>query len=82
MARYRVVEEFSDILDGGYMYKAGDFYPRFGYTPTEARLKVLGSTANALGRKLIDYAPAKVEKVAEAEDVPTPTPKRKRTKKQ
>lgn len=83
MRRYRVIETFSDMTDGGYTYKAGDLYPRIGYTPTEERVKVLGSTANALGRKLIAVyketpAAEKVEPVAET---PKPKATRKRNKK-
>lgn len=81
MRRYRVIETFSDILDGGHTYKAGDLYPRIGYTPTEERIKVLGSTANALGRKLIAVY-AEKQKPEPVAETPTPTKAtRKRNKK-
>lgn len=74
---YKVLEDFADILDNGYMYRAGDTYPRAGHMPGEARIKELGSTANKLGRKLIEVPePSK----AETEPEPEPKPK-KRTKK-
>ena len=73
MRRYRVIETFSDMTDGGYTYKAGDLYPRIGYAPTEKRIKELGTGANALGRKLIAVYAEKPVKKADPVKAEEPT---------
>lgn len=75
---YKVIERFSDILDNGYIYNAGDMFPRIGYTPSKARIEELGSTKNKMGRVLIAVPKPQPEKEVVAEEKPAP---KKRSKK-
>ena len=50
---YRVLERFSDLTDGGHVYKIGDRYPRKGLDVTDARLKELQSAENRRKKPLI-----------------------------
>ena len=50
---YIVKYDFVDLQDNNYAYKAGETYPREGYTPDEARINELSTEANAQGRELI-----------------------------
>lgn len=64
---YKAITLFADGVDGGYVYRTGDTYPRKGYTPTPERIKELLSSDNKRGIALIvevkedKPAPAKVE---------------------
>ena len=48
----RVIADFADAQDGGYVYHAGDTYPRNG-TPSPERVKELSGTGNRLRIPLI-----------------------------
>lgn len=50
---YKVIRPFSDLQDNGYIYNAGDFYPRDGYETTEERIQELATTNNKLGKVFI-----------------------------
>lgn len=75
---YKVVSDFRDLKDGGYIYRAGDTYPRSGVKaePTAARIKELSTRENKMKKVLIE----KVEepKVEKAEVAEAPKPKRKK----
>ena len=45
--------DFIDLQDEEYKYKAGDTYPREGYTPSEDRINELVTASNRQGRELI-----------------------------
>lgn len=54
---WRVVRDFADAQDKGYVYHAGDNFPRSG-TATEARLAELAGRNNLRGVPLIEeYTP-------------------------
>ena len=60
---YRVIENFSDMLCGGFEYKVGDSYPDHKFEVSAARIAVLASNNNKLGRPLIkDDTPIVQEK--------------------
>ena len=50
---YRVIENFSDMLCGGFEYKVGDSYPDHKFEASAARIAALASNNNKLGRPLI-----------------------------
>ena len=50
---FKVIRPFSDLQDNGYIYNAGDFYPREGYEPTEERIQELATTNNKKGKVFI-----------------------------
>lgn len=50
---FKVIRPFSDLQDNGYIYNAGDFYPREGYETTEERIQELATTNNKLGKVFI-----------------------------
>lgn len=50
---FKVIRPFSDLRDNGYIYNAGDFYPRDGYEPTEERIQELATTNNKKGKVFI-----------------------------
>lgn len=54
MKKYKVVVDFSDFLDGCYEYKAGDEYPRLGFTPTQERIQELASENNSRNKAVIE----------------------------
>lgn len=51
---FRVVWPFADSMDNGYIYKAGDKYPRTGVQVSEERLGELASSRNSHGSPLIE----------------------------
>lgn len=51
---YKVLADFADIQDGGYVYHTGDYFPRVGVEATEKRISALKSHTNRLGRPLIE----------------------------
>lgn len=51
---YKVIRDFADLTDGGYVYKAGDEYPHLGATPSEDRIRELSGSANKQGVALIE----------------------------
>lgn len=73
---YQVIHAFVDLLDGGFLYKFGDAYPRKGYAPTEARIKELSGKNNKQHKPLI-----KAVEVVEAEAEVAKPAKKKRGKK-
>lgn len=74
---YRVIKSFSDLQDNGFVYKAGDTFPRLGKEVTENRLKELSSKENKRGEKLIEGEPEPVEEIIEEE---APVERRRRRK--
>lgn len=52
---WRVIADFADLADGGYIYRAGDNYPRAG-KPSPARVKELSGRNNKRGAPLIERA--------------------------
>lgn len=69
---YRVIENFSDMLCGGFEYKVGDSYPDHKFEASAARIAALASNNNKLGRPLIKAdIPAVVQKKIEAVTVET-----------
>lgn len=70
---YRVIRDFADAQDKGYIYHAGDNYPRVGKAE-KSRVSELSSAGNKLGEPLIEYQPD------EEETAPADKPKRGRPK--
>lgn len=54
MAAYKAIENFKDLLDNEYKYRAGDAFPRSGYTPSAERINELLSDKNKRGRAVIE----------------------------
>lgn len=50
---YTVIESFTDLQDGNYVYISGEPYPRKGYTPSDERIAELAGSNNKLKRPLI-----------------------------
>ncbi len=50
---YTVIEAFTVLQDGNYVYISGETYPRKGYTPSEERIAELAGSTNKLGHSLI-----------------------------
>lgn len=53
---YIVLKDFADMQDKGYIYRAGDSFPRAGYEPGADRLALLQSNSNRIGVPLICLA--------------------------
>lgn len=51
---YKVIKDFSDREDNRFVYRAGDIYPRLGYTPSNDRVAGLLGTDNGQGVPLIE----------------------------
>lgn len=49
---YEVIRDFTDLQDGGHIYRAGDKYPRSGKAK-KARIDELSSADNKRGEPLI-----------------------------
>jgi len=43
MRKFVVIKDFKDLKDNGYIYRAGDFYPREGVELDEDRAEELAS---------------------------------------
>lgn len=71
---YKVIESFTDLQDGNFLYKVGDEFPRKGMEVTEGRLTELATSANRRGIPLIQM-------VEEPKEEPTEVKKPKRAKK-
>jgi len=76
---YRVLSNFSDLQDKEYVYRAGDEYPRPGFSVSADRIDELATGKNRIGFPLIEeisVATAKndetgpKEPVSEAEEKP------------
>lgn len=50
---YTVLVRFADLQDNGFVYNAGDTYPRKGLKPTANRIDELASNRNIRGLPLI-----------------------------
>ena len=59
---YKVIRDFFDLQDNAHQYKAGDAFPRDGYTPTPGRLSALSSEKNRRGIPLIMEIKEETEK--------------------
>lgn len=88
MAAYRAIENFKDLLDHEYKYRAGDSFPRSGYTPSAERIKELLSDSNKRGRAVIEEVkddfmnkPVEAEADEQPAEVEAPKPKRRGRKK-
>lgn len=66
-----VKREFADMADGGYVYREGERYPRYGAQASQDRLRELSSCSNRLCMPLVE----------KAEEKPPVKPKRSRKKK-
>ena len=62
---YRVIESFTDMQDGNYVYVSGESYPRKGYTPPEERVAELAGSKNRLKRPLIVLTDETAEEIDE-----------------
>lgn len=64
---WRVIADFADLADGGYVYHAGDNYPRAGKADLERAAQLAGRN-NRRGAPLIEaVAAAKPKKKSKAE---------------
>ena len=84
MASYKAIENFKDLLDNEYKYRAGDTFPRSGYTPSKERIEELLSCENKRGRAVIEevkeeFMNKPIEPAESTEEAPKP--KRKGRKK-
>lgn len=78
---YKAIVNFTDLQDNGRAYKAGDLYPREGYTPTDKRIAELSGDANRLGKPVIKYIEDEPVNMLEAPVEPVEElPKRKKRK--
>lgn len=80
---YRVLTDFTDMLDNGFVYRTGDIYPRSGLSVSEQRVRELASAYNRRGKPMIEAVledHAEVDAVETAEQVEKP--KRGRKKKE
>lgn len=53
MAKYVVIKDFTDAMDGGHIYRAGDEFPRSGAVVSKDRVSGLLGTKNGRGVPLI-----------------------------
>lgn len=70
---FRVVEDFCDLMDNGRLCKAGEVYPRPGFSVSDARLAELAGMDNRIGHALIKAVDPPKQA---AEDKPKETIKR------
>lgn len=52
---YKVIKTFTDLQDNGYKYRAGDVYPRPGYTASDERIEELSGYENKRKTPLIEH---------------------------
>lgn len=50
---YKAIEHFKDLKDDGFVYEAGDRYPRKGKRVSKARIAELSGSDNKRGRPVI-----------------------------
>ena len=50
---YKAIERFKDLKDDGFVYEAGDRYPRKGKRVSKARIAELAGSDNKRGRPVI-----------------------------
>ena len=53
---YKVIHDFADMQDNGYLYHAGDTFPRNGVKVDSVRTAILLSNSNRTGVPLIAKA--------------------------
>lgn len=51
---YKAIERFKDLKDNGFVYEAGDKYPRKGKRVSKARIAELSGSDNKRGRPVIE----------------------------
>ena len=56
---YKVIRDFADMQDGGYVYKVGDEFPHLGHKPSIERISELSGSNNSIGSALIVEVKAK-----------------------
>jgi len=61
---WRVIRDFADLKDGGFVYHAGENYPRVGDAQPERAAELSGRN-NARGCPLIEDKPKRGRKKAE-----------------
>lgn len=77
---YKVIHNFADNEDNGYVYFVGDKYPREGYETTLERATFLMGASNAIGVPLIEDDSEIMTPPVESADVAKEEPKPKRTR--
>ena len=77
---YIATEYFKDTADNGFVYHAGDMFPRAGKTVSEARLAELSSDGNRRGRPVIAAVASADEQQKETTTAEKPKAKRSRKK--
>lgn len=76
---YKVVNSFSDLEDGGFVYMTGDSFPRHGKEVTEERLTELATTQNKRGVILIEKSVSEeAKKSSEEAEKPAEKKRKKR----
>lgn len=65
---YKVIHDFADMQDNGYLYRTGNVFPRGVVNVDSARIAILLSNSNRMGLPLI----AKVDKAPTTEKVEKP----------
>jgi hypothetical protein len=71
---YTVREDFVDIHDDSYFYRAGDKFPRPGVFVSDERIAELSSDRNRVGRMLIEAAERPIEAIQdEGKEIPDQT---------
>lgn len=58
---YKVIYGFTDLVDDGYVYNAGDTYPRTNYSPSKERIAELSNNSNRQKKPLIEQIQEKTE---------------------
>lgn len=75
---YKVIKSFSDLQDGGFVYRAGDAFPRLGKDVTRERVAELSSANNKRKEALIRYEEEQNKSIAEETETISVEKKRKR----
>lgn len=78
---YRVIKDFSDREDNRFVYRAGDTYPRLGYTPSDDRIVGLMGTDNGQGVPLIEECVSEAQEDAREAKTDVDPPKKSEAKK-
>lgn len=78
---YIATEYFKDTADNGFVYHAGDTFPRAGKTVSEARLAELSSDGNRRGRPVIAAVASADEQQKTENKTTAEKPKAKRSRK-
>lgn len=59
---YKVIVEFADLKDNNHVYRVGDKFPRTGYKVSKERQEELATSANKIGKPLIEKVEEKGKK--------------------